>query len=623
METVKPFYRALKSCAVIISIFLILTSFSGANRALAAAINFTDMASQKYDWARPFVEKMVLLGVVTGKSPDTFSPDDPVKRVEFITMIVRLMGLEEEAKNKALPANFPNASSIPQWARGYVAVAVEKGIISGDDYSNFRPDDATKRFEAAVFAVRAMGMEKDAQSIKNISLPFKDTNEIPLNSRTYVQLAVEKKILAGFDDGSFKPKENLTRAQSAKILNQIAEYMDLSGRIATGRVEKVVSDFLNYMDVRLENGTLATYFIGSDCGIYEKDEKGNLKAITLKDLVAGAKLRIIAEGNNAKYIEAFLNDVQQPTSFKTVTGILKSALTGYVVVENEETGNKETYSLDASVRVTKDGKVASLSQLASGDMVTLMLYGDRVFNIEAESPEKKVKGSVKSVSFLARNPVITLELDDGSVEDFEVEEGVEVKRDGKSAELGSIKSQDEVTLYLEYKKVTRIEAKSVKQNVSGVVKAVLISDVSKITVVDDEGEEYTFTVTSNSKITQDKKSIAVSDIKPNFYVEIEADGEEILKMEVTARQLLHVVRGTVKYLHTDIRVIVAEFKDDQGKTSTVAIYYTDDTLILKGNREVSVKKIADYIEEGDEIIAAGRYDRDIFYADVVMDLVTS
>lgn len=613
--------RALKFCAVYLSIFLALMSFSDINRVFASVLNFADMVHERYEWARPYVEKMALLGVITGKSPDAFAPDDPVKRVEFIAMIVRLMGLEDEAKNKALPSDFPNAHSIPLWARGYVAVALEKGIISGDDYAYFRPEDATKRFEAAVFAIKALGLEKEAQSIKNINIAFKDTYEIPLDARKYVQLAVEKKILSGFEDGSFRPKENITRAQSTKVLNQIAYYIDISDRMVTGTVERVKTDYLNYIDLRLTSGELRTYFVESDCGIYEKNQQGVLSKITLKDLVPGIKLRIISDGNKAKYIETFLND-EQPATFKTITGILKSVLTGYVVVENEETGDNETYSLDASARVKKDGKVSSISQLIPGDMVTLMLYGGKVFNIEAEGAEKKVKGSVKSVSFLAKNPVITLELEDGSVEDFEVKEDVEVKRDGKSAELKSIKSQDEVTLYVEYRKVTKIEAKSTKRSVSGVVKEISISDVSKITVTDDEGAEHTFTVTQDSKITQDRKTITIFDVKPNFYVEVEAEGDEILKMEVTARQVLNVVRGTARYVHEDAEVIVVEFETEQGRMTTAEIHYSGDTVFLKGNREVSVKNIADYIEEGDEIIAAGRYERGIFYADVVIDLVT-
>ncbi|MDN5332286.1 MAG: hypothetical protein PWP45_1511 [Tepidanaerobacteraceae bacterium] len=625
----KPSNRAQKFFAVLLSVFLVLMSFPDINRVFAASIKFADIADNRYDWARPYVEKMTLLGVITGKSQDSFAPDDPVKRVEFIAMIVRLLGLEGEAKNKTLPSQFPNVHSIPLWARGYVAVALEKGIISGEDYADFRPEDATKRFEAAVFAVRALGLENEANLIKTISLSFKDTYEIPLDARKYVQLAVEKKILSGFGDGSFKPREDITRAQSTKVLNQMAEFIDTYDRMITGRVESVKTDFLNYIDVRLADGTLRTYFVGSECSIYKKDQQGALNEITLKDIVPGVKLRIIADGNSAQYIEAFSGETEsenpdgtQQVTYRTVNGILRSIVAGYVVVENEETKDNETLPVDADVRVTKDEKASSLSQLLPGDMVTMMVYGGKVFNIEAESAEKRVEGTVRSVSFLAKNPVITVELEDGGVEDFEVKEDVEVKRNGKSSDLKSLKSKDEVTLYLEYRKVSKIEAKSMKRSVSGVVKEILISDVSKITITDGEGTEHTFTITKDSKITQNRRTVTISDIKPNFYVEVEAEGDEIVKMEVTARQVLNVVRGTARYVHEDAEVIVVEFETEQGRITTAEIHYSGDTVFLKGNREVSVKNIAEYIEEGDEIIAAGRYERGIFYADVVIDLVT-
>ncbi|TYP49774.1 S-layer homology domain-containing protein [Thermosediminibacter litoriperuensis] len=685
--------RANKTLVIFLAAFLVLVNTLNITQAFAAPLKFADISHQRYDWARPYIEKMALMGVIAGKAQNTFAPDDPVKRVEFIAMIVRLLGLDEELENKDLPPDFPKAYSVPVWARGYVAVAVEKGIISGQDYADFRPEDPAKRYEAAVFAVKALGFEEEARALKTINLSFKDIYAIPLDARNYVQVAVEKGILSGFEDNTFKPGDGITRAQAAKVLNQMAEFIDAGDRIVVGEVESIQTLFLQYIDVRLADGSRKTYNVGSDAQIYRKDRQGRLNKITLKDISAGETVMIIAEDSNALYLEATSSEITagetvegtlktvdtagkfviftkkdggdlilsidsgtrvyidgrlastadlvpgQPASVlisenrvvkieargedKTAKGLLKAVVSNSVIIENEDTGNTETYAAGAAVTVIKDGKTAALSQLLGGDMVTLVITGSKVTKIEAESAEKKITGTVKTVSFLTRNPVITVKAEDGTEEDYEVDGDADITKNGKPADIKSIKSGDEVTLYLKYRKVVDITAKSVRRDINGMIKEISLSSISKVIITDDEGLEHSFVITQDTKITRDRKKITVFDLKPNFYVEMEVEGDEVIEMDVTARQVLSTLTGTVQYIHKDARVIVVELRNVEGSRVTKEIHYTSDTTIMKGGREVSTSRITDYIEEGDEIIAVGRYESGLFFADVVIDLVVS
>ena len=94
---------------------------------------------------------MYHLGIVKGVTETSYAPDASVKRDEIITMMIRLMGLENDAKGKKLPATFPKAYTVPSWAVPYVAEAIDKNIITGKDFSDFRAEDAALRWEVAVF----------------------------------------------------------------------------------------------------------------------------------------------------------------------------------------------------------------------------------------------------------------------------------------------------------------------------------------------------------------------------------------------------------------------------------------------------------------------------------------
>jgi len=122
-------FGRIKKTAIIFLTILFLLSFSSAQ--VFAATKFTDISASKYDWVRPYIEKMSLAGIVQGMTDTTFEPDRVVTREQLVTMLVRLMGWEGLASGKSLPSNFPKATSVAPWARPYVAVAIEKGIVTG------------------------------------------------------------------------------------------------------------------------------------------------------------------------------------------------------------------------------------------------------------------------------------------------------------------------------------------------------------------------------------------------------------------------------------------------------------------------------------------------------------
>jgi len=77
-----------------------------------------------------------------------FRPNDPVSRLTAVVALVRAAGFRAEAEAKAgSPLAFVDALSIPSELRGYVAVAVARGLISSD--SAFRPQASMTRAELA------------------------------------------------------------------------------------------------------------------------------------------------------------------------------------------------------------------------------------------------------------------------------------------------------------------------------------------------------------------------------------------------------------------------------------------------------------------------------------------
>ncbi|HHV82665.1 MAG TPA: S-layer homology domain-containing protein [Tepidanaerobacter syntrophicus] len=620
--------RTKKISIALLAIALLISSLS---LTPAAAAAFTDITAAKYDWARPYIEKMNLLGIVKGMSDTSYGPDNSVTREQLITMLVRLMGWESEAAGKSIPSTFAKASSVAPWARGYVAVAVEKGIISGDDLKDFRPADAATRSEIAVFAVRALGLESEAKNRTNltVSLSFTDGYLIEPEVKPYIEIAVEKGIMQGYPDKSFKPNDKVTRAQVAAVLNNMIKAGNITSSIVKGTVEEVDTTLLPSVEVKLSTGATKTYTINTySTVIYKEDEDGALSKASLADIKEGNTVSIIANGNTASYIEIAYSD-EEPgstsgttTGTATIEGIIRgiNTSTKVLTIENDDTEKYESYPIASDAKIIRDGETTDIYKLVIGDTATVTITDGKVTKINAESATKEVTGTITDIDFSTKNPTITIEDDNGREHDYEVDEDAVIRKNSKSADISDLKTNDEVELTLEYDVVVKIVAESTEQDVSGTVKAVTFTDSKDtITVVDEDGKEHVITITRDTEIIKDRERIDATEIRPNYYVDVEVENNEAVRIDVTVKNVKETLTGTVVNVNEDVKVIVVSVKNSDGTKSNQHVYYTSDTIFYKDNREVRISKIL----VGDEVICIGDYDNGLFFADTIHDLTIS
>lgn len=80
-------------------------------------------------WYTEYVLAAADQGIVNGFENGTFAPQENITRAQAATMISRILG-EEPVEDADLSA-FVDGESVPAWAKGYVALAVEKGIMKG------------------------------------------------------------------------------------------------------------------------------------------------------------------------------------------------------------------------------------------------------------------------------------------------------------------------------------------------------------------------------------------------------------------------------------------------------------------------------------------------------------
>ena len=272
-------------------------------------------------WALVPIMRLASKGIFTGYEDGTFKPHRTVSRIEALTAAVRLMGLRAQAESEEemrTRLHFKDADTLEKkypWAIGYVAVAIEKGLFNETE-DKVHPDKPADRLWATILLVKALGLEEEAEAKHNASLPFRDAKDIPAGSVGYVALAVEKGLITGYQDGTFKPNRPVTRAELAALLDrtdsQLPDAQD--ERTVTGVVKAVASGAIV---VTRSDNTDVVLPIAANAFIFRSGAKTEASALR-----AGDKVFVLTAGGEAVFIEV-TQPATQSNAF-TDAGVLNS-----------------------------------------------------------------------------------------------------------------------------------------------------------------------------------------------------------------------------------------------------------------------------------------------------------
>ncbi|MBP3962264.1 S-layer homology domain-containing protein [Paenibacillus lignilyticus] len=164
-------------------------------------------------WAADVIEELTAKHVVQGISTDSFGPKAKVTRAEFVTMLVRALGLKATS---TAPFTDVNADS---WYADATAAAYENDITSGTSAGKFEPNKPITREEMALMITRVYEKQHGqatSGSAADIDA-FQDKNAISSWAKEAVEAAVHAGLLVG-SDHLFSPRSNTTRAEAAQAL---------------------------------------------------------------------------------------------------------------------------------------------------------------------------------------------------------------------------------------------------------------------------------------------------------------------------------------------------------------------------------------------------------------------
>lgn len=170
------------------------------------------------EWAKSDIEKLAEKGVMSGDGTGNVYPNRTITREEFITIAAKSFDLTSDGTQSAFTDVVEGA-----WYEEFVKAAYEAGIISGISETEFGIGSEITRQDMAVILCRLA--EKFGVVMEESEEEFTDMQDVADYAKRAVLCMKKSGIITGMEDGSFRPNEKATRAQTAVMINRLLELM--------------------------------------------------------------------------------------------------------------------------------------------------------------------------------------------------------------------------------------------------------------------------------------------------------------------------------------------------------------------------------------------------------------
>jgi len=359
-------------------------------------------------WAVKPISELKAKDVITGYKDGSFQPNKPVTRGEAVVMVLKSTGLAEEVKQSVensvygsvyLP--FKDAKNIPQWVKGSLAVAVEKGYLPEDQAGSFQANKPATRLWVAKLLVRALKLADQVGAQGDVQLPFNDVAAIPQEEAAFIAVTMENGLLQGYPDNTFKPYKSVTRAEMAVLLGNSDDEIPLpevkrqkiegtvisvnqgAAPVAAAVYDNVYSTPATVTTITIlkADGTEASFPVTSNVRVYIDDQ-----AAAIENVTPGLRVELVLDKEGTVvYIES------KAESYRGKITVI-DAVYGLTLLTQE--GDK-TFAVADDVQVIINGKQATLSDVKSGMKAGIKIAGGKVAVIKAVALKEKVQDKVK------------------------------------------------------------------------------------------------------------------------------------------------------------------------------------------------------------------------------------
>lgn len=150
---------------------------------------------------------------IMGYPDGTVQPEGQITRAEACTIFFRLLTDSSRDYYFSKTNDYTDVNA-GDWFNNAISTLSNAGIVTGYNDGTFRPNQPITRGEMAKIIANFANLNKGTKSFTDLSGHW---------SKTYVELAAGNGWIAGYPDGSFRPDQKITRAETVTMINRVLE----------------------------------------------------------------------------------------------------------------------------------------------------------------------------------------------------------------------------------------------------------------------------------------------------------------------------------------------------------------------------------------------------------------
>lgn len=214
----------MKKQRILSALLALCLVFSLVPTALAAgADDFTDVS--KDSWCYEYVDYVTSKGYFLGTTGTTFSPDRNMTRAMFVVVLARFDNVKVNNSQSAFTDVEPGS-----WCAGAINWAAANKIVEGKGDGRFAPNEPITRAQMCAIMDRYLDYYTEKHNVtvakKGTAATLKDQSQVPTYAAAAVRNCQIYGLIYGYEDGTFRPQANSTRAHVAAIIYRLAFLVD-------------------------------------------------------------------------------------------------------------------------------------------------------------------------------------------------------------------------------------------------------------------------------------------------------------------------------------------------------------------------------------------------------------
>lgn len=465
----------------------------------------------------------------------------------------------------SLRLSFPDVP-VSHWAIKHVTRLAVEGVVQGDDFGRYNPENSVSQQDVIIMAIRMMGFENAAlQSKSNVALPFDDVRP---DARPYVAYAIDRGLIdlqeeytAGKKWGTLEaPREWVAQI----VIRAIGKTSEATSRsdVPTGFADnsKISSSALGFVNAALSLGIVQ----GFEDNTFRPEGS-------------------VTRAQMATFWSRAEQYLANPSS-RIVKGTIMS-LDGNRMTVRSSDGKMVTLTMHSSAvyyTAENDTERLASSDIKQYNEVYVLQNQNTAYFVELlndEVPMRSIEGKLVSVNMNDLTLAVEIE---GKFYTYDLASNVRVKDlNGDGLSLGSLLENSIIEMRkhaeIAEAKVEEITVKKapVNKTVAGAFQSFDAAALTVVIKASDTGLLETYPVSGASVFVQDEKPFDPTLLFPGDVVRVVVKNDNVSAVEVVKQLVEKREQGKFLSISEDKSIVTIQKGDDQ-----YAAYRVSDKLLV-------------------------------------------